>query len=139
VLRARGISLEGHVSRTMVADEIADADLVLGMERRHVQEAIVHVPEAEAWSFTLRDLVRRAEVAPARAEGESVREWAARLSSGRNRSDLLGVGDDTVEDPIGRSRQHYERTAAELDDLLGRLVDRAFVTSATQAQAAVNE
>jgi protein-tyrosine-phosphatase len=126
VLRARGIDLGHHVSRTMVADEIAAADLVLGMERRHVQEAIVLVPPAEAWSFTLRDVVRRAEVTAARAGGESLRTWAARLSSERDRSQLLGVGDDTVEDPIGRSRAHYERTAAELDDLLARLVERAF-------------
>src|SRR5687768_11996951 len=85
VLRARGIDLERHVSRTMAADEIAAADLVVGMERRHVQEAIVLAPEAEAWSFTLRDLVRRAEVAPARGADERLRDWATRLSSGRNR------------------------------------------------------
>ena len=137
VLRSRGIDLARHVSRTMAVEEIASADLVLGMERRHVQEAVVLVPEAEPWSFTLRDLVRRAEVSPPRAPTESLREWAARVGSGRSRADLLGVGDDTIEDPIGRTRAHYERTAAELDDLLGRLVDRAF--TASPARAAVNE
>lgn len=126
VLAARGIDLAGHVSRTMAAEEILAADLVIGMERRHVQEAVVLAPPAEAWSFTLRDLVRRAEAAAPRGPGETIREWAARLAAGRDRSELLGVGDDGIADPIGRPKVHYERTAAELDDLLGRLIARAF-------------
>jgi protein-tyrosine phosphatase len=126
VLAARGIDLGGHVSRTMAADEIDAADLVIGMERRHVQEAIVLAPAAERYAFTLIDLARRAAGAEPRAAGETVRQWAARLAAGRSRSDLLGVGDDSVADPIGRSKSHYERTAAELDDLLATIVDRAF-------------
>lgn len=122
VLAARGIDLARHESRAMAADEIAAADLVVGMQRRHVREAIVLVPEAEAWSFTLKDLVARAEATEARAPGESLRDWAARLAAGRTRVDLLGEGDDTVDDPIGGPRAAYERTAAELDDLLARLV-----------------
>ena len=126
VLAGRGIDLSAHVSRTMASDEIAAADLVIGMERRHVQDAIVRVPAAEAWSFTLRDLVRRAEAASPRAGGERLRTWAARLAAGRPRAALLGVGDDGVADPIGQPRAAYERTAAELDDLLARLVARAW-------------
>jgi protein-tyrosine phosphatase len=133
VLRERGIDLGAHLSRTMAADEIAAADLVIGMERRHVQEAIVLVPEAERWSFTLRDLVRRAESAPPRAADETLRQWAARLASSRNRSELMGVGDDAVADPMGRPRAHYERTVAELDDLLDRLVEKAFASVEVEA------
>ena len=133
ILRERGIDLTTHRSRTMAADEIAAADLVIGMERRHLQEAVVLAPEAERRSFTLRDLVRRAESAPPRAADESLRDWASRLAVGRNRADLLGVGDDSVEDPMGRSRAHYERTVAELDDLLGRLVEKAFASVEVEA------
>ena len=133
ILRERGLDLTAHRSRTMAADEIAAADLVIGMERRHLQEAVVLAPEAEGRSFTLRDLVRRAESAPPRAADESLRDWASRLSAGRNRADLLGVGDDSVEDPMGRSRGHYERTVAELDDLLGRLVEKAFASVEVEA------
>jgi protein-tyrosine-phosphatase len=128
VLAERGIDLEAHVSRTLDAGEVADADLVVGMERRHVQEAVVLVPAAEAWSFTLRDLVARAEATAPRGADESVRAWAARLSATRSRSDLLGMGDDEISDPIGGPRSGYERTAAELDDLLGRLVARGFAS-----------
>lgn len=126
VLATRGIDISAHRSRTMAAHEIASADLVVGMERRHVQEAIVLVGSAEAWSFTLRDLVRRAEDAAPRQPGEGLREWAGRLAAGRRRAQLLGRGDDEVRDPIGRPRADYERTVAELDDLLRRLVDRAY-------------
>ena len=126
VLAARGIDLGAHVSRTMAADEIAAADLVIGMERRHVQEAIVLAPEAEHYAFTLIDLATRAEQATPRAPGETLRHWATRLAAGRRRTDLLGVGDDSVVDPMGRSKSHYERTATELDELLTTIVDRAF-------------
>ncbi len=126
VLASRGIDLSAHRSRTIAADEVAAADLVIGMERRHVQEAVVLSPEAEAWSFTLRDLVARAEVAPRRADDESLRDWGARLAAGRPRSALVGMGDDSVVDPIGGPKSDYVRTAAELDDLLGRVVAAAY-------------
>jgi protein-tyrosine phosphatase len=134
VLAARGIDLAAHRSRRMAAEEIAAADLVLGMERRHVQEAVVLVPDAEARSFTLKDLVRRAELDAPRRDGEALRAWAARLAATRDRAELLGIGDDAVEDPIGRSKSHYERTAAELDELLRRLVARAFPASAAAGE-----
>ena len=37
----------------------------------------------------------------------------------------MGIGTDAVDDPIGGPRSEYERTAAELDVLLGRVVARA--------------
>lgn len=129
VLEARGIPTGGHVSRNLLDAEVdlAAADLVIGMERKHLQEAVVALPDVLSRCFTLVDLVRRAEAAAPRAEGESVRAWAARLAAGRLRSELLGQG-DAVDDPIGQGRDAYERTAALLDDLLGRLVARLFPT-----------
>jgi protein-tyrosine-phosphatase len=135
VLADRGLDLGGHLSRTLTAEHVRDADLVVTMERRHAAEAVVLVPEAEAWTFTLRDLVARAETNPPRADGESVRGWAARLAAGRPRSALLGTGDDAVDDPIGKPRRAYERTAADLDDLLRRLVERGRLAPATKAVA----
>jgi len=135
VLADRGIDLSAHVSRTIAAHLVAGADLVVGMERRHVQEAVVLVPEAETWSFTLRDLVSRAETAEPRGEREPVRDWARRLSAGRPRSVLLGAGDDAIADPIGKPRRDYERTVAELDALLRRLVERGRLAPAARAVA----
>lgn len=114
--------LDDHVSRTVTADLVRGADLVLGMERRHVLEAVVLVPEAVAWSFTVKDLARRAE--PRRA-AESLRAWAARIAADRPRPELLGSGDDEISDPIGQPRRAYERTASELRELLSAIVDAA--------------
>lgn len=122
----RGLDLSGHRARRVDPGDVAAADLVIGMERRHVREATAEVPEALAWSFTLRDLVARAEAAEPRRADESLRDWAARLAADRGAPDLLGEGEDSIADPIGGSAATFERTADELDDLLARLVDRAF-------------
>jgi protein-tyrosine phosphatase len=118
VLLDRGIDPGQHRSRNLADPgvELATADLVIGMERRHVQEAVL--------------LVRRAEAAPPRPADVPLRDWAERLSAGRTNADLLGLGDDGVADPIGRPRADYEATADLLADLLARLVGRAFPIAA---------
>ena len=138
VLAERGIDLGAHRSRTLGDAEVdlAAADLVLAMERRHAQEAALLVPDARSRTFTLVDLVRRAEATDARRPEEDLRAWARRLAAGRTTSDLLGVGDDAIADPIGQPRPAYEATATLLHGLLGRLLDRAWPdTAATDAAA----
>jgi protein-tyrosine phosphatase len=98
---------------------------VLGMTREHVREVVVLDPEAFARSFTLKELVRLGEAAGPRRPGEDLPEWLARVGDGRRRSDLMGVAPDPeldVADPIGGPLSGYERTAAEIDGLLERLV-----------------
>jgi protein-tyrosine phosphatase len=112
-----------HRSRRLDAAEVAGADLILGMERLHVREAVVL--ERDAWSraFTLKELVRRGEAAGARGADEPVGAWLARLHLGRQIPDLLGADEeDDIADPRGGSPDEYELTAAELDDLITRLV-----------------
>jgi protein-tyrosine phosphatase len=124
VLSERGVDLSSHRSRTLVADAIRGADLVLGMARQHVREAVLLAPEGFGHTFTLKELVRRGEAVGPRAEDESIEQWLGRASAGRARSEIGGVSPaDDVEDPIGQPRKMYERTAAELDDLLARLCD----------------
>lgn len=132
----RGLDLSAHRSRRMTAELVQASDLVLGMAREHVREAVVLVPEALDRTFTLREVVRRAERAgrrrladPARPELglEPFEAWLARVGEGRRPSDLLGTSpDDDVEDPMGMSRRAYERTAVVISDLVDRLVDLAF-------------
>ena len=77
------------------------------------------MPAAAARTFTLRELVApgRGRAAPAAATSPCG-AWAARLAPAARPSDLLGIGDDDVADPIGRSRRPTTSdTAAELDDL----------------------
>lgn len=125
----RGLDLHDHRSRTMTAPMVELADMVIGMAREHVREAALLHPDALAKTFTLKELVRRAEEAGPRQVGEAFDAWLARIAAGRQRDDLLGVGYDEamdVFDPVGRSPQMYEETAVLLDDLLARLVSLAW-------------
>jgi len=122
VMADRGIDTSGHRSRRLTGELVDTADLVLGMARSHVQEAVALVPGALRRTFTLKEIVRRGEESGGPAAGEPLDAWLARLGSGRRPSDLLGESDaDDVADPIGGPRRGYQRTADELDDLTARL------------------
>jgi protein-tyrosine phosphatase len=119
-----GIDARDHVSKKITADFARNADLIVGMERRHVQEVTLLAPEVFSKAFTLKELVRRGEAIGTRRRDESVDQWIARAQAGRTQLDLLGSdrGDD-VEDPYGGSEDGYEVTLRELDGLVQRLVD----------------
>jgi protein-tyrosine-phosphatase len=122
VMAARGLDTAGHRSRKIRSDLLAGADLIIGMARTHVREAVTLFPDAWGRSFTLKEIVRRGEERGGRAPGEALAEWVARLHAGRRLPDLLGDTEvDDVADPIGGPRRGYERTADELDDLTARL------------------
>ena len=59
VLAGRGLDISSHRSRTMSRQLLAEADLVVGMAREHVREAVLAVPDLWARAFTLKELVRR--------------------------------------------------------------------------------
>ena len=123
VLRTRGIDLSGHRSTSMTPDLVAGADLLVGMARLHVREAVVLRPEAWARSFTLKELVRRGEDVGPRTAGQPLEEWLAKAHAGRSPGELLGEAtDDDIFDPIGSNRAVYEKTAAEIEALIDRLV-----------------
>ncbi len=123
VLADMGVELGPHRSRRMDVEAIARADLVLGMERAHVREVVTMSPPAFARSFTLKEIVRRAESVGPRQGDESLRDWLARVHLGRKAAALLGSDrDDDIADPYGRSKAVYADTAAQLDALEDRLV-----------------
>lgn len=128
----RGLDLGAHRSVPLTPGQVATADLLIGMTRQHVREAVVLEPDAIARTFTLRELVRRAEVVgPRLIDGqdgsESVQAWIGRLGLGRRARDLMGDDPaDDVADPMGRSRRFYERCAVEIEDLVDRFVALAF-------------
>jgi protein-tyrosine phosphatase len=127
VLRSRSLDLADHRSRTLTPDLVEGADLLLGMARHHVREAVVLRPQVWPRSFTLKELVRRGEDVGARAAGQSLEEWLLKAHAGRTHTDLLGDDpNDDIFDPIGSSRAVYERTADEITDLIDRLVALLF-------------
>ena len=107
----------------MVADILRDADLVLGMARQHVREAVVLAPDAWPRTFTLKELVRRGTTIGPRKDGEPLEAWLGRAHIGRTTSSLMGASpDDDIDDPIGKPKAAYQRMVDELDDLVDRLV-----------------
>ena len=132
ILRVRGLDMTTHRSRAMNREILTSADLLLGMAREHVREAVVMDPSLWPRTFTLKELVRRGEAAGPRQTGEPLRDWLARVGQGRRVADLTGSSpDDDIADPIGGPRSAYERLALELDGLLDRLVRVAFAGALT--------
>ncbi len=124
VLSRVGLDLSQHRSRVMDADMLRAADLVLGMERMHIREAVVLANDVAPRAFTLKELVRRGGAIGPRRQDEPVEQWLARAAEGRRAIDHLGASPaDDVADPIGRPIEQYERTAVELDALVAQLVD----------------
>ena len=126
-LRSRNLDLAPHRSRTLRPDLVEGADLLLGMARLHVREAVVLRPQVWPRAFTLKELVRRGDDVGPRPLGQSVEEWLLKAHTGRTHTDLLGEHpDDDIFDPIGSSRAQYEKTAAEIEALTDRLVSLLF-------------
>jgi len=125
--RARGFDLTNHVSTALDFDLVRSSDLVIGLERRHVQEIVVHDPAAFARTFTLKELVRRGTDVGPRATGQSVSEWLAEVHRGRRAQDLLGLStDDDVIDPTGSAMVDHDTVADEVDDLARQVLDLLF-------------
>jgi protein-tyrosine-phosphatase len=110
----------------VTAELVEQADLVIAMAREHVREAVLLVPDAWTKTFTLKELVRRGGEVGGRYD-EPLSAWLLRVHAGRTYASLLGDSDeDDVADPIGSPREFYDRTATELDQLTGQLLDLAF-------------
>ena len=123
-LSPRGLDLEAHRSRIMSEAMLAEADLVIGMAREHLREAVVLLPSVWPRAFTLKELVRRAEQTGPRSPGQPFDEWLEKVHAGRTRTELLERSTiDDVADPIGLGLEVYERTAKEIATLVDRLVD----------------
>lgn len=122
VMSARGLDTSGHRSRRMTAEMLDEADLVIGMARDHLREAVLTSPEVWTRTYTLKEFVRRGTDVGPRAADQPLDEWLAKVHAGRTRNDLLGSSEaDDVADPIGQPRAVYEHTADELDHLTSRL------------------
>jgi protein-tyrosine phosphatase len=123
VIGKDGLDMAGHRSRLLNRKAVRHADLLLGMERDHVREAVLLDPSAWPRSFTLKEFVRRAETVGALPKGQALSDWLAVVGAGRRREDLLGWSpDDDVEDPIGGGPVQFRATGDELRDLVNRLL-----------------
>lgn len=123
-MASRGIDISDHRSRYLDRQQLEAADLVLCMERQHVREAVVLLPDAFQRTFTVPELARRARDTGPRLPDEAVDVWLRRLGAGRTTRDLLGGSSaDEVADPYGGTKREYERTAVELEELIDTIVE----------------
>ena len=74
-MAARGLDITGHRSRRITPDLLAGPDLIVGMAREHVREAVVLRPELYARTFTLKELVRRGSEVGRPARREPIDDW----------------------------------------------------------------
>jgi protein-tyrosine phosphatase len=123
VMAPYGIDLRAHRSRALSAPMLLEADLVIGMSRRHVQEAILLDPPCWPKAFMLKELVRRGDLIGPRRSDQGIRSWIDAVHGDRTRAALAHRSPaDEVADPYGRSLERYRSTAAELDQLTGGLI-----------------
>jgi protein-tyrosine-phosphatase len=122
VMVERGLDIADRPSRPLTAEDLAGADLVVAMARRHLVDVATRHPPAWDRAFTFTDLMERAAAAGGRGRAETVAQWAQRMSAGRSRSSVLAAGSSgDIPDPIGAGLRDFERVRDLLDGLTGRL------------------
>lgn len=121
VLSERDIDASDHRSRRYTADMVADADLIVTMERKHARELAVSIVGASPRIHTLGGLV--AWLAAADDLTGSPAERVARGAAARDSSALLGSGADEVDDPHGRSKRVHRKAADRIEALSIGLLD----------------
>lgn len=130
----RGVDISAHRSRIITAEMVESSDLVLGLERMHVREAILLAHSAAPRCFSLKELARRSAGAGPRAPAETLRDWAGRVSAGRSNLELLGASaEDDVADPYLQPPDVYERCVAEIAVTLERIVALAWPSASEGA------
>jgi protein-tyrosine phosphatase len=133
VMAEQGIDLSGHCSTQLSPAHVADADLVLGLARRHAREVVLL--DAGAWSrtYAVKELVRRGHHRGPRRPGEELGSWLERLHDGRQRIELVGrSAEDDVSDPLGGPLDAFRTTARELGDLVDRVAALLWAPSEIQ-------
>jgi protein-tyrosine phosphatase len=124
VMRAFGLDISAHRSRTLDAPIVEGADLVVAMTLEHLREVVVLAPKAGEYSFTLKELARRAAAGGRRPGHARLRDWLRLLAADRDLMDLLGRSAvDDIDDPVGMPRAAIRRTAVELRGLVDQVVD----------------
>jgi protein-tyrosine phosphatase len=122
VMAPYGLDLSAHRSRALTGPELADADLVVGMGRRHVQEAVLLDGACWPRAFTLKALVERGRAVGPREPDTELSAWLDSVHHGRTRPELARRSSlDEVADPYGGPLAGYRAVATELAELTAAL------------------
>ena len=127
LLAERGIDVSAHRSRRIDADIAASSDLIVTAQHDHVVDIAGRSPELFARTFTLPEIVVRAESVGARGD-RTLDVWLSSIGAGRPSAfDYLDAGDTgaigEVADPTGRSPRDWAAAMTTLDQLTRRLAE----------------
>jgi protein-tyrosine-phosphatase len=124
VMAPYGIDLRDHRSRQLTAAMVSGSDLVIGMGRRHIQEAVLLDPSCWPRAFMLKELVRRGNAFGPRVPSQTIPVWIDGVHGDRTRTSLAHRSSaDEVADPYGGPLAQYWSTATELGLLVARLTE----------------
>ena len=127
VVGDRGFDMTPHRSRIIDENLVKASDLVLGMTGRHVREAAILDMDDAHMIYTLREFVRRASMQAPRRADEPIGDYTRRLHSERPLSQLGSGGpNDDVDDPYGRRKGVYKKTANDLEALVDEALSCLF-------------
>jgi low molecular weight protein-tyrosine phosphatase len=138
----RGSDIESHQARELQPPMIEGADLVLCMAGEHRAAVVEVVPEAEARTFTLKELVRLLEALPPAPPTDDPGTFVERVAAAHDlRLDgrARNPHDEDVSDPLGLPLDTYRAIAWELDGWNARLVDGLFGAEAGASAASTEE
>jgi protein-tyrosine phosphatase len=114
-----GLDLADHRPRVVDVADIERADLILTMTREQLRQVVAEAPAAWLKTFTLRELLRRAE---SLARAESAEGWLAAAGAGRRAADLMqpSAADD-IADPYRQGLAANMAMVRELAALITEL------------------
>ncbi|HEX2063395.1 MAG TPA: hypothetical protein VHE80_03125 [Acidimicrobiales bacterium] len=118
---ALGGDLGRHRSRQLTEVLVDEAGLLLGLAVEHARAIVALRADAEARTFTLRELARLVEAAGPRAPQEGLDDYIARLHRSREGRPWRAPEDD-VADPYGQPVEAVANTAEDIDAMLRSVV-----------------
>ncbi|MEV4327371.1 hypothetical protein ACIBI0_23350 [Microbispora rosea] len=121
VLLRLGGDPEGFASRTLTAEAVARADLVLAASSEHRAAAVALHPHAAARAFTIAEFGALAHAVPpgrVLGHGDPVRRARALLEEAGALRGLVRVKRPDIADPYGGPRRAYREAARRIADAL---------------------
>jgi len=119
-LAANGLDVSAHRSRRVTGPMAEGADLIVTAERIHVMRVCEDDHGLFARTFTLPELVNRAEAVGPRRQAP-LEEWLAALNEGRSQATFLTSPVGQIADPTGLSAIAVAAAVADIGDWCRRL------------------
>jgi protein-tyrosine phosphatase len=129
-----GADISGHSARRLRPEHVREAGLIVALATEHQEDVVALDHEAEARTFTLKELVRLLETShprPLDAPGADPLLAGRVADAQRRRAGSPATRrDEDVMDPLGLSLEGYRAVAWELQDLCERLAGGLYDGSA---------